>query len=765
VTPICDPIRQTDEAGRSTQSTYTIDGRVEATEDGAGNVTRLEYDSATGEINRIVFPVFARELDYDNRRRLIDSVDVLGAQTRYISHIEYNRSGQPIVQVDPKGRRSERTYDALGRRAETIDAASQSTSYSHDGRDNLIRFTDPNAHTYRFEYDRIGHVTKEIRPLGQATSYRYDSAGQLVEKDTPNDERIEYEYDSAGRRTSIRYFSTLIATEPIKTILFVYDDADQLAGYDDGTTSATYTYDDVGRKLTETTNYGPFSKGYQYTYYKNGAKQTYTDPDGVTYTYTYDVANQLASVAIPGQGAITYNGYRWQEPESVTLPGGTKRTYNYDPLLRTTDIEVDDPANNPVLRYTYVYDQVGNVDSKFTEHGAYVYTYDSLDRLTEADTPLGLESFAYDSVGNRLTSNATQGAWVYNENNELLSYGDVGLIYDASGNTVQKTQAGVVTHYRYDAENRMLTVEDDSGTPIAQYYYDPFGRRLWKDVNGQRTYFLYADEGLVAEFDATGSPMRTYGYQPDGAWGTDPLYQKSNSDYTFYQNDHLGTPQQLTDAAGTTRWNARYQSFGEADALNDDVVNSLRLPGQYADLEIGLYYNYFRYYDPAVGRYISSDPIGLEGGGNSYLYAAANPIIYFDNKGLKYWRILPVLGWICLKNKKLCREMYKCIKNPKKCKNRFCRLAKSKTLYHPFCDVEGCSRGRGGPEGSPQDSPASAEFKLFMAEICLGLRQLVTDVCYGGVADARHKREMDIARRKIESCRPLCQSWYDGILD
>tara|TARA_R110002072_G_scaffold297959_1_gene471313 strand:+ start:25007 stop:25612 length:606 start_codon:yes stop_codon:yes gene_type:complete len=59
-----------------------------------------------------------------------------------------------------------------------------------------------------------------------------------------------------------------------------------------------------------------------------------------------------------------------------------------------------------------------------------------------------------------------------------------------------------------------------------------------------------------------------------------------------------------------------------------------RLPGQYYDEETGLHYNYFRYYDPSLGRYITSDPAGLQSGLNTYGYVLANPLIYFDFYGL-----------------------------------------------------------------------------------------------------------------------------------
>ena len=247
------------------------------------------------------------------------------------------------------------------------------------------------------------------------------------------------------------------------------------------------------------------------------------------------------------------------------------------------------------------------------EHGSFAYEYDGLYRLTSVDNPvLDDEAFTYDPVGNRLTSSDTTGTWSYNENNELNAYNDTSYEYDANGNMVQKTVASVVTNYIYNVEDRLTEVRDGSDSLIASYYYDPFGRRLWKDVDGVRTYFVYSDEGLIGEYEANGTEIKTYGYRPGSTWMTDPLFMKEGDNYYFYHNDHLGTHQKMTAMNGSVVWSAKYSSFGEAEVEDSSsVTNNLRFPGQYYDQETGLHYNYHRYYDPRTGRYLEPDPVNI----------------------------------------------------------------------------------------------------------------------------------------------------------
>jgi RHS repeat-associated protein len=89
----------------------------------------------------------------------------------------------------------------------------------------------------------------------------------------------------------------------------------------------------------------------------------------------------------------------------------------------------------------------------------------------------------------------------------------------------------------------------------------------------------------------------------------------------------------MTDSNGTTVWLATYEPFGNATVMGN-ITNNLRMAGQYYDQETNLHYNWNRYYDPRVGRYITSDPIGLLGGLNTYSYVYNNPLRWTDPKGL-----------------------------------------------------------------------------------------------------------------------------------
>ncbi len=163
--------------------------------------------------------------------------------------------------------------------------------------------------------------------------------------------------------------------------------------------------------------------------------------------------------------------------------------------------------------------------------------------------------------------------------------------------------------------------------------HDPFGRRIQKTVDGTTTYFLWDGSSLIGEYTATGTRTKRYHYLPGGL---SPIQVEDQGSTYDVHLDHLQTPKLLTDSGEGIVWSQTQQAFGEvAVSPSSSVTFDVRFPGQYADGESGLHYNYFRDYDPGLGRYIQQDPIGQEGGLNTYFYANANPAIYVDFLGLR----------------------------------------------------------------------------------------------------------------------------------
>ncbi|PAU77009.1 hypothetical protein CK501_15685 [Halovibrio salipaludis] len=206
-------------------------------------------------------------------------------------------------------------------------------------------------------------------------------------------------------------------------------------------------------------------------------------------------------------------------------------------------------------------------------------------------------------------------------------------------------QTGAVTEYEYDARNRLTGAEHypdgaDSPAWTADYAYDTANRRIAKTVTGEierNVEYLWSGNRLLAEYhDGASTPTRRYRYTDTGFA---PLsYSEGGTHYSVH-SDYLDTPKALVNSNGTTVWNTVLSPYGQSTANQDvdgdgqQVAFNLRFPGQYHDRETGLYYNRNRTYDPATGRYIQSDPIGVTGGLNTYAYAANNPTTFTDSRG------------------------------------------------------------------------------------------------------------------------------------
>ena len=234
-------------------------------------------------------------------------------------------------------------------------------------------------------------------------------------------------------------------------------------------------------------------------------------------------------------------------------------------------------------------------------------------------------------TGNRQseTRNAGTLPYVYSPtgSNRLFQTGSTSRYHTATGNT----QSIGSTSFAYDGFNRLATAQTAAETTT--YTYNALGERIKKrNQNGLQTVFHYGHNGeLLFERDQAGNTK-------EYVWlDQRPLARIDNGTSIYYYHvDHLGTPQMMTDQSGTTVWRADYEPFGKANVrATSTVENNLRFPGQYADRETGMHYNYYRSaYNPGTGRYEEVDPIGIAGGLNVYEYARSNPLTYTDPLGL-----------------------------------------------------------------------------------------------------------------------------------
>jgi RHS repeat-associated protein len=609
-----------------------------------GNTIVQHYEA--GRLASTQYPTFEQSFDYAAGSRLKSITDRYDGK-QSTTQLKVDPIGQVAQQTDANSNTEQRDYDALGRLTKITDAIQGVTELTYDVHGNLIRVTDPEGRETKFEYNGNNQVVAEERSpeAGQVSrrTYSYDANGNLSTEVTPNVEKVVYTYNDANELTQMQFFATASDPTPTQTTTLSYNELGQLTAYDDGETSGTYTYDELGQLKTATTDYGPFVKSISYTYDAAGNIATYTNPEDVTYAYTYDANGQVKSVQIPSVGLVSFSNYEWTQPTQINLPGGSVIQRQYDGLQRMKSNTLLDPAQSALMVVAYGYDLVGNILSQSGQDGDTLYDYDALYRLIGADYPdANDETFGYDGVGNRTSYNGDD-SWQYNQANQLTQQSDTTYQYNANGHMTQKTVAGTTTYFFYNNQERLIRVEDTNNQTIAEYGYNPFGHRMWKQVNGQKTYFFYNASGLVGEYTSTGTLIKEYQYTANSTWMTNPLFQRESGEVYFYQNDHLGTPKRLIATSGEVVWEGTYTAFGKANPSITTISNNLRFPGQYYDDETGLHHNYFREYAPDIGRYVQTDPIGLQGGLNTFSYSYSNPVKFYDPSGL-----VPILVQIAI---------------------------------------------------------------------------------------------------------------------
>ncbi|WP_082758391.1 RHS repeat-associated core domain-containing protein [Burkholderia sp. MSMB1498] len=646
-------MRAIEPGGRETHCGYDVEGNLSRYRDPMGYVTQMEY-SALGQVSRRLAPDGTTvEYRYDTEEQLIGVVNERGE----LYALERDALGRIVVETDYWGQARRYRYGAAGELLYSTDPLGQTIEYRYDRLGRIVqkRVPDPEhgdgLRIDSFAYDRRGDLVIAQNPSCRV-EFSYDTAGRVIEERQGDDFTIASDFDEAGNRIARR--TRLIAGGAVveHTVRYAYDALDAVTSIRiDDTAPVVLERDALGQICTE----------------QLGAE--------LRRELSYGSDGQLASqrTLLTGTGALFASEYTYDANgelvEKRDSRGGIER-FQYDPVGQV--IAHLDPAGQ--LR-RYLYDPAGDLLK------THIHERRAADAAAAAKTGTWVREgeyegcyYAYDRVGNLIRKqDAAQ---------------DLTLRWDAAGQLVETVAVrpqAVATSGAAPAHIR------------ARYEYDPFQRRVRKVLHAftaggelQRqppsmSRFFWDSNTLVGEFAASGSgggdsdpdvgremqpsplasPEQRHsdtGIPPAAGRACEWIYYPGTfqplavvhgdlaedrvsarlpgqlvpdaATVYFYQNDPNGAPVRMYDASGKVAWTARYHSRGGVECIGWQIMQPLRLQGQYHDDESGLHYNRYRYFDPDTGGFISQDPIGLTGGRNIYRFAP-NVFGWLDPWGLQ----------------------------------------------------------------------------------------------------------------------------------
>jgi RHS repeat-associated protein len=515
--------------------------------------------------------------------------------------------------------------------------------FAYDTELRLTQVTNPQGLTWDYVYDRAGRLVTESDFDEREITYTYDDAGQLSARTTPLGDTVTYQRDSLGRVVSKDASGALTD--------YTYDDAGRLIHAAAPGTSLDLEYDVVGRMLAETVD----GRTTRYDYDELGRRTTRTTPTGAVSTFTYDSAGNRTSLSADGHRlGFTHdaNGREIERTigEAVTLASA------WDPLGRLIGQHLVTNTRTQRAR-SYAY----RPDSNLTSITEEISGLDEHVDLDPVGRPLAVtadgwsETYAYDSAGNQIAAAWPEQAGRATARGErtytgtrIISAGGVRYEHDSAGRMTlrQKTRLSRkpdTWRYEWDAEDRLTACTTPDGTRWV-YTYDALGRRTGKyriNADGspvEATYFTWDGTRLAEQSDTATGVTLTWdheGHRPLTQYERKTLTQDQvDSRFFAIVTDLVGRPTELVDETGHIAWHTRATLWGTTTWNKDATAYTpLRFPGQYADLETGLHHNYFRHYDPELGRFSSPDPLGLAPADNPVAYVAS-PLVWSDPLGL-----------------------------------------------------------------------------------------------------------------------------------
>jgi RHS repeat-associated protein len=572
------------------------------------------------------------------------------------------------------------------------------TRYGYDRKGRLASVTDPVGNKWTYGYDIRGRQIQVIDPDKGTTNSTYDDADQLTFRTDSRNRTLAYSYDALGRRTAVYDGSTtgtLRAKWTYDTLAKGYPTSSTRyfngSAYVSAVRGYTDHYDSTGTVVTIPAVEGALAGTYTF-------RDTYSTADNSLQTqvlpavgdlpketlqYGYDTLGQPSTLtALLGSGTpgsyVTETSYSkiGQLLRYVMANGGPKvwRTFTYDngtSRLRQSFTDREAQTPNTLEQATYDYDAYGNLlrsadAPPSATADTQCFNYDYLQRLTQAWTPGGgdcsanvstsalagpapyWQSWSYDLVGDRTgqVSHATSAGEV----TTTYTYPQPGQAqphtvrsatvtdktgtrsraydYDLAGDTTSRPGQAATQTLTWDNEGELASVGEGSGT--TSYVYGADGSRLIRrDATGATLYLPGTELRLTS---STGQTTATRYYE----YGGQTVAMRTAAGVSWLSADHHGTPELAINSTDQSAVQRRLTPFGEARGADATLPTEKGFVGGPVD-PTGLTHLGAREYDPALGRFISVDPI-IDNNDpqqlNGYAYANNNPTTRSDPTGL-----------------------------------------------------------------------------------------------------------------------------------
>jgi RHS repeat-associated protein len=674
------PVHIVDAKGGGKRLTYTRSGQLASYTDCSGRTSQWQYD----ERGRLTASIDALKQRTELRYTPVTAEALAGAHNPKATT---NHPGQLQAVIHPDGTEERLCHDAEGRLLAHTDALERSTSYRYGLTGLITRRIDANGHRLNYKWDKLGRLEELRNENGQPYTFAYDPAGRLLKECGFDGKSTEYRYDEGsgvltdvieGQATTKLEFdgmgrltrrqASANGSEKVET--FGYNGRGQLVEAANADAKLAWFYDEAGNLTREHQQYPKEGQTavWQHRYNELNQRVATTRPGGHTLEWLTYGSGHVHGLVLDGHDIVGFERDALHREVHRQQGNGLQQAQSYDPVGRLLEQHVSklggtasQAGSGTSINRTYRYDRAGQLTGIMdSRRGQLEYRYDPVGRLLAATGALGHEVFAFDPASN-IVSPEKRGTKLLD--NLLKDYAGTHYEYDERGNLIRRTHNGEVSSFEWDAFNRMVKATTKQG--VTTFAYDPLGRRIAK--HGTRGKTLFGWDGDVLAFESSDRRSVHYVHEAGsfvplaqatrrgpialtasvgakelmGANGRydinrDPLWNGeaekaagpgfTKEEIAYYQVDHLGTPQELTDHEGNIAWAAQYKAWGQAREVISDaarkagIANPIRFQGQYFDEETGLHYNRYRYYDPHAGRYVSSDPIGLLGGANLHRY-------------------------------------------------------------------------------------------------------------------------------------------------